>query len=80
MVGYQDRPEHGFIMEFYILPEYRRRGYGKIIYQRIETLFVEHGVEQIYLFSNSFAGMPFFESLGFKNADVKERIYEKALT
>ena len=78
-VDHHDRPGHGFIMEFYILPEYRRRGYGKIMYQRIETLFAEHGVKQMYLNSNSFTGMPFFESLGFKNADVKERIYEKTL-
>jgi len=73
------RPEYGFIMEFYILPNYRRRGYGKIMFQRIEELFAGHGVKQMQLRSNSFTGMPFWESLGFKNVDVKKRSYEKAL-
>ena len=77
-VGHDDRPG-GFILEFYILPDYRRKGYGKIMFHRIETLFAIHGVKQMYLRSKSFTGMPFWESLGFKNVDIKTRFYEKEL-
>lgn len=79
-IGHNNKDEHiGFILEFYILPDYRHRGYGKALFQRIETLFLGHGIKKIRLRSYSFTGMPFWESLGFENVDIKERFYEKAL-
>ena len=30
------KPGYGYIMEFYVKPEYRRRGNGRAMYQRLE--------------------------------------------
>ena len=79
-VGHEgNRLEYGFILEFYILPDCRRKGYGKIMFQRIEALFAGHEVKQMQLRCRSFTGMPFWEFLEFKNVDVKQRSYEKVL-
>lgn len=47
LYGKVDRPEHkgfikvgyGYIMEFFVLQEHRRRGYGREMYLRLEQLF-----------------------------------------
>ena len=55
------KPEYGFIMEFYIIPEYRRKGIGALMYQRIVSLFMNHDVKSIYLTTDPVTGKPFWE-------------------
>jgi len=71
MVEHEDKQYlgYGFVMEFYVLPKYRRCGIGKTMFRRIETLFNIHGVTKLYLNSDTFAGIPFFESLGFEKTE-----------
>ena len=33
------RPGWGYVMEFYVKPEYRRNGYGREIYKHLENIF-----------------------------------------
>lgn len=61
------KPSYGYIMEFYILPQYRRKGYGKEMYYRIEELFKSDGARRIYLTADPITGEPFWEYLGFVN-------------
>lgn len=61
-------PGYGYIMGFYIIPERRRLGYGKMFYQHIEKVFIEHGAKSIYLTTNSDLGISFWKSLGFENS------------
>lgn len=61
------KPGYGYIMEFYILPQYRRKGYGKEMYYRIEELFKTDGARRIYLTADPITGEPFWEYLGFVN-------------
>ncbi len=61
------KPEYGYIMEFYIKPEYRRKGYGKAIFERIEVLFASHGAQRLYLTADSVTGIPFWAAMGFEN-------------
>jgi len=58
-------PNLGYIMEFYVLPQYRRRGFGTEMYRHIESTFSKHGVESIYLTPDETSGEPFWVSLGF---------------
>ena len=69
MADHEDKPGYGFVMEFYVLPKYRRCGIGKKMFHRIETLFDIYGVTKLYLNSDTFTGIPFFESLGFENIE-----------
>lgn len=61
------KPEYGYIMEFYVKPEFRRNGYGKAMYQRLEQLFASHGTELMYLTSDPITGEPFWKAMGFEN-------------
>lgn len=72
----------GFIREFYIVPDLRRRGYGSKLCSFTETLLYSNGAKDIYLTADSKFGEPFWESMGYsysgkvddKNGD---KIYEK---
>lgn len=59
------KPEYGFIMEFYIIPEQRRKGLGCFMYQRMISHLMNHGVKKIYLTTDPVTGKPFWEKLGF---------------
>ena len=55
----------GFIMEFYIALEFRRKGYGKLFYNHIEETLKNDGTKNIYLTSDTITGVPFWIAMGF---------------
>jgi|LSQX01.1.fsa_nt_gb ribosomal protein S18 acetylase RimI-like enzyme len=76
------KPEYGYIMEFYVKPEFRHMGYGKAMYGRLEQLFASHGTRQMYLTADPVTGKPFWEALGFvatgeTSPENGQMIYEK---
>lgn len=90
LYGKTDRPEdggfirvgYGCIVEFYVLPPFRRKGYGTRMYAHLENLLKADGTDKLYLTADPVTGKPFWESLGF--AGTHERspqngqiIYEK---
>jgi len=85
-----DHPEHrgykkigyGYIMEFYVKPEYRRCGYGRTMFERLQKLFRLDGADRMYLTSDPVTGKPFWESMGFARTgeispENSMEIYEK---
>lgn len=60
------KPNYGYIMEFYVKPEFRRKGYGQAMFQRLNNLFVLDGVTRMYLTADPVTGKPFWESIGFE--------------
>ena len=58
----------GFIMEFYITPDYRRMGYGKLFYEHIEKTLSGHGAKKLYLTSDTLTGVSFWISMGFNDS------------
>ena len=92
LYGKIDHPEHrgfkkigyGYIMEFFVLPEHRRKGYGKEMFHRLETLFKQDGATKMYLSADPITGRPFWEALGFartneKSPENNQVIYEKEI-
>ncbi len=76
------KPGYGYVMEFYVLPQYRLNGYGKKMFYHLQNLFIKDGAEKIYLTSDPITGKPFWEALGFKSFGEKSPennldIYEK---
>ncbi len=71
--GKIDHPEHrgykkvgyGYIMEFYVVPESRRKGVGTAMYRRLELLFQMDGASRMYLTTNTDSGSAFWEAMGF---------------
>ena len=74
----------GYIMEFYVKPEYRRQGYATRMLCRLEGLFKKDGAKMMYLTADPVTGRPFWEAMGFKNTgDVSPEnqldIYEREI-
>lgn len=92
LFGKVDHPEHrgyirpgwGYVMEFYVRPEYRRRGYGQTMCGHLEKLFRRDGVRDVYLTADPVTGKPFWLAMGYrdtgeKSPDNKQEIFEKQL-
>ena len=76
---------YGYIMEFYVLPEYRRKGYGRQMYFHLEEFFKANRVKKMYLTADPIIGKPFWESLGFISTgeispENNQAVYEKNIT
>jgi len=59
------KPGYGYIMEFYVQPEHRRKGYGSAMFRRLEQHFSAHGVKRMYLNADPVTGEDFWRSMGF---------------
>lgn len=60
-----ERPGWGFILEFYIVPNKRRLGWGRRLFNRIVDTLQARGVDNVWLWSAPEAE-PFWYSLGFR--------------
>ncbi len=91
--GKIDHPEHrgykkvgyGYIMEFYVVPESRRKGVGTAMYRRLESLFQRDGASRMYLTADPYGDVPFWTALGFsRTGEVSPKnhldIYEKEMS
>ena len=72
----------GYIMEFYVCPQYRRRGYGRRMFLHMEQLFRKDSAKRMYLTADPITGKPFWEAMGFastgeRSPENKLDIYEK---
>ncbi|MDR0288012.1 MAG: GNAT family N-acetyltransferase [Clostridiales bacterium] len=78
------KPGFGYIMEFYVRPEYRRQGYGKAMFRRLESLFALDGADRMYLNADAVTGVPFWTAMGFAatgeiSPDNHMVIYERSI-
>ena len=79
------RPGWGYIMEFYIRPEYRRKRLGSQMFNKLESLFRQDGVAFMYLTADPVTGKPFWEAMGFtctgeRSPENNLLLYEKAVS
>jgi ribosomal protein S18 acetylase RimI-like enzyme len=63
------KPGWGYVMEFYVKPEFRRKGYGRAMAGRLEALFAADGATQIYLNTPTIMGTPFWTAMGYAKTD-----------
>lgn len=75
----------GYVMEFFVLPKYRKKGFGKQMYQYMEVFFISKNISQLYLTADPISGKPFWEKMGFVatgeiSPNNKQEIYEKPLS
>lgn len=74
----------GTIMEFYIRPDFRRRGIGTIFSCHAEEVLRQDGAANVYLCPDAVTGKPFWEAKGYSDSgkidpDNQKPIYIKAL-
>lgn len=72
----------GYIMELYIVPDFRRKGIASKVFTHMERILKNQGALQIYLTPDSSSGVPFWKTVGFSDSgktdpDNKMPIYIK---
>ncbi|MCL2509344.1 MAG: GNAT family N-acetyltransferase [Oscillospiraceae bacterium] len=77
-------PDYGMIMEFYIAPPFRRKGFATEMNNRIEELFRSWGVSNVFLTPDPVTGRPFWQSIGYEDSlkadpDDQRPIYIKVI-
>lgn len=73
LYGKIDQPEdrgfkkagYGYVMEFYVQPQYRRNGWGRVMLDHLEGYFRKNGAEKMYLTADPVTGKPFWQAVGF---------------
>lgn len=65
-------PGYGYIMEFYVKPESRRKGYATMMFKHIEEIFTKLHVPKLYLTPESKTGIPFWYQMGFKDSGLTD--------
>lgn len=73
---------YGVVAEFYISPEFRRKGYGKLFFEHIEETLKNDGTQHFYLTPDLVTGVHFWVAMGFNDSgkidpDNKLPIYIK---
>jgi len=61
---------YGSVMEFYIIPTFRRKGYGKLLYEHIEKTLKNHGAKKIYLTTDAVNGEAFWFAMGYHDSGI----------
>ena len=79
------KPGYGYIMEFYVKPEHRRKGYGNTMFRHLERLFFDQGATRMYLTTGTVLGEAFWRSMEFETTgevspDNNMIIYEKVVS
>ena len=83
--GLLDGPGYGTVMGFYIKPEHRRCGYGRLFFKHIEEKLKEDGATKRYVCPDPVTGEPFWKAMGFYDSgkydpDDKKPIFIKNIT
>ena len=78
------RPDWGYIMEFYVIPERRREGLGRLMVQRLEAFYAEKAVTRLYLTADPVTGKPFWAAAGYRatgevSPENGQEFFEKTL-
>ena len=58
----------GYIMELYIIPDFRRKGIASNVFVHMEGILKNQGALQIYLTPDSASGVPFWNTMGFSDS------------
>jgi GNAT superfamily N-acetyltransferase len=75
---------YGYIMELYVIPQYRRKGIASETFERVKQTLIKDGSDKAYLTPDNESGVPFWKSLGFADTgkidpDNKMPIYMRTL-
>lgn len=59
--------KYGSINDFYISPKHRRKGYGRILNNYIEDIFLDNRITSVLLYPDPVYGIPFWKSVGYND-------------
>lgn len=67
-----ERVGWGYILEFYIMSDFRRKGLGRKLYSFISEEFISCEIRDVWLTADKLNGEPFWFSLGFVDTEEME--------
>ena len=75
---------YGTVEDFYIAEDQRKKGYGRMLYDRAEKVFRENGTKTVLITPDPVSGTAFWSKMGYADTgdcvpDTDSRIYEKNL-
>ena len=62
----------GSVGEFFIVPKYRRKGYGRILNDRLEKIFAEENVNTVSLTPDPVTGKDFWRAMGYQDTGLNK--------
>lgn len=76
---------YGAVNDFYISPKHRRKGYGRILNNHIESIFKADGVNTVLLSPDPVSGIDFWKAMGYCDTGLhqgwgRHLVYIKHLT
>ncbi len=71
-IDQDERPGWGYILEFFIVPDKRRAGWGQTLFNHVAEILQSRGVNRVWLASAPNAEA-FWYSLGFRETGEMER-------
>jgi Acetyltransferase (GNAT) family. len=80
-----DAPGYGTVMDFYIMPAFRRQGFGLQFFMHIQQLLSCDGATAMYVCPTSVIGQLFWRAAGFRDSgkfdlENEQPIYTKFIT
>lgn len=63
---------YGSVHDFYISPAHRRKGYGTMLNEYIETVFKENGTSTVLLYPDPVNGIPFWSAIGYIDTGIHQ--------
>ena len=74
-----DNKEYGYILEYAISPQFRRKGFGTAMNEETERCLLRDGVSCVYLTPDATTGLPFWKAMGYTDSGIKTHGEQKAL-
>lgn len=77
--------EYGTVKDFYILPKYRRKRYGRKLNTYIENCFINKDIDTVLLYPDPVLGIDFWKAMGYvytglHDSKDKWNVYIKTLS
>ncbi|MBE6782778.1 MAG: GNAT family N-acetyltransferase [Ruminococcaceae bacterium] len=77
--------DYGKVKDFYIAPKYRRKGFGRILNNYIEDVFIKNKTNVVLLSPDPVSGIDFWKAMGYNDTGIhkgwgKHFVYIKHLS
>lgn len=63
---------YGEVKDFYISPKLRQKGYGRILNEHIEKIFINNGTNTVLLSPDPVSGIDFWKAMGYFNTGIHQ--------
>lgn len=63
---------YGTVNDFYISPKHRRKGYGRILNEHIEQIFIDNKTDTVLLYPDPVHGIPFWKAVGYRDTGINQ--------